>query len=46
MKTEKRRALLEATAGRNGVVDVQLAVAALEIAPTKPGLRYRRGARV
>ena len=39
-------ALLETTACGNGVVDVQLAVAAFEIAATQPRLRCRRGARM
>jgi hypothetical protein len=46
MQAEEGGALLEAAAGRNGVVHVQLAIAAFEIAATEPRLRDRRGARV
>jgi len=44
VQAEERSALLEPAAGRNGVVDVQLAVAAFEIAAPEPRLRCRRGA--
>jgi hypothetical protein len=46
MEAEERGALLEAAAGGNGVVHVQLAIAALEIAASETRLRGRRGARV
>jgi hypothetical protein len=46
MQAEERGTLLEAAARGNGVVHVQLAIAAFEIAATEPRLRDRRGARV
>jgi hypothetical protein len=46
MQAEERRTFLEAAAGRNGVVNVQLAITALEVTAAEPRPCCHRGARV
>jgi hypothetical protein len=46
VEAEKGRTLLEAAAGRNGVMNVQLTIAALEVTAAEPRSRCHRGARM